>query len=316
MRRLQAMFGVRIVKVVSSFSLILLLAGAVFADDYATLRDKLETATPAQARRVLSDAPISETDTDLSKAVQDLQNPQSQASAITALKRVKSLLDLRVIATRPSASSQADPRSQAVAIKSSPLYRDEGITDDSNWLAKAFERLAKLFQRKPPKLNIAAPAAGGAQALIVIVWILLAALVVTFLVLVLREVSIRKRAKRKAKAMLDDDEPDRTLDEWLTLSDQLTREGRYREAVRALYLSCLLKFDETKVSRFIRGETNWEHLGRINASPKKPQEIDFLPPTKAFDRVWYGHHVRGIEDVDEFKGWYDKITQALAGVRP
>ena len=146
-------------------------------------------------------------------------------------------------------------------------------------------------------------------------WCLLGALVCLFGYFAIRQFVWKRGAKRKAKAMLEDDKPDRSLDEWLALANQLTGEGRYREAVRALYLSCLLKFDEHNVARFIRGETNWEHLDRIQQSVRRPEELDFLGPTKAFDMIWYGMHVRGVEDVDQFRMWYAQINEALAGVR-
>ncbi|HWA84414.1 MAG TPA: DUF4129 domain-containing protein, partial [Fimbriimonadaceae bacterium] len=110
-----------------------------------------------------------------------------------------------------------------------------------------------------------------------------------------------------------DDEPERTLDEWLELSSSYERDGKYREAVRALYLACLLKFDERNVARFLRSQTNWEHLARIETSPKKPAGLDFRTPTQAFDRIWYGYKVRGPIDVAEFRAWYGDVTRALQG---
>jgi hypothetical protein len=147
--------------------------------------------------------------------------------------------------------------------------------------------------------------------LIPVVWVILAGLLLAFIVFAVRFVSFSKSKKRKAKAVLEEDEPERTLDEWLALADAHEREGRFREAVRALYLACLLKFDERNVARFIRSQTNWEHLARIESSPKLPVGLDFRAATKAFDQVWYGHKVRGRADVDEFRAWYLSVTEGL-----
>ena len=111
--------------------------------------------------------------------------------------------------------------------------------------------------------------------------------------------------------MLEDDEPERSLDEWLAEADTLQAQGRYREAVRALYLASLLRFDEARVARFQRGQTNWEHLTRIEASPTMPKDLDFRATTRLFDRIWYGRIVRGKEDVDQFRAWYLNITNTL-----
>jgi len=116
--------------------------------------------------------------------------------------------------------------------------------------------------------------------------------------------------------MLEQDEPERTLDEWLDMANKLTADGKYREAVRCLYLACLLRFDEHLVARFDRGQTNWEHLARIRASSRMPIGLDFESPTKRFDTIWYGHRTRGLSDVDQFKDWYGRITEALAGAKP
>jgi hypothetical protein len=140
---------------------------------------------------------------------------------------------------------------------------------------------------------------------------LLVAAVIFFLVLAFRHFSWKKTLKRKSSALLEEDEPERSADEWLRLAEGLSLQGRYREAVRCLYLACLLRIDEAKVARFIRSETNWEHLARIQASAKRPPSLDILAPTRAFDQIWYGHRVRGEADVDQFKIWYEEVVASL-----
>jgi hypothetical protein len=123
----------------------------------------------------------------------------------------------------------------------------------------------------------------------------------------------KQRLQRRASTLLEDSEPERSLDEWLELADRLESEGRYREAVRALYLACLLRFDEALVARFDRGQTNWEHLYRIEQSARKPEGLDFRTPTNLFDRVWYGYQGKGAEEVGLFRQWYLRITESLQG---
>jgi len=210
---------------------------------------------------------------------------------------------------------------KAKEIKASPIYRDTGNVSQSNWIGRAFERLgewlSKPFSKGSSSLNPATLNAPSLNAR-VFLWImggLLASLIIVFLIFVIRQVNWTRTLRRKATALLGEDEPDRNVDEWLNLAEALTKQGRYREAVRCLYLATLLRFDEANVARFIRSETNWEHLARIQASPNRPADIDFLPPTQAFDLIWYGQRVRGIEDVDQFRIWYGQASKSLMGAR-
>jgi hypothetical protein len=174
--------------------------------------------------------------------------------------------------------------------------------------------LIDLLPKRGPTTGFQLPQTSIPGWIVPAMWFLIGGIILTFGYFVFRHFTWKRALTRKAKAVLEEDEPERTLDEWLTLEDEHVAAGRYREAVRAMYLSCLLKFDEAGVARFIRGETNWEHLARISASAKKPESVDFRPPTQSFDRVWYGFHVKGIEDVEVFRSWYGQITEALRNV--
>lgn len=195
---------------------------------------------------------------------------------------------------------------------SSPLYRDSGARSSSNWLSKALESIAEALRGRGqtdvpnlPNTNLG----GLGQGLIYLIWGLLGAAIVAFLYFSLRHFSWRAKLKRRARAVLDDDEPDRTLDEWLKEADELERQGKYREAVRALYLASLMRFDEARIARFVRGETNWEHYRRIERNAQRLDGLDFREPTREFDRVWYGMDVRGASDVAMFRSWYQAITR-------
>lgn len=218
---------------------------------------------------------------------------------------------MRVLADQGSST-------KATRIKnSSPLYRDAGTQGESSWLGKAFERIGNLFKGKQPEVD---PDLSGANLgnlssfFIGLAWFLLATVVGACIFFAVKHFKWRSKLKRQAVAILQDDEPDRSLDEWLSLADQLELEGRHREAVRALYLAILLRFDEYNVARFDRRQTNWEHLHRIVASPKLPTGIDFLTPTKAFDLIWYGFKVNGSEDVTKFRNWYTEVVSLLQKV--
>jgi hypothetical protein len=231
--------------------------------------------------------------------------------------QLRKVVQARIDAIRIAKCLDRSISERARKIKSdSSLYRDTGAMAGSNWLAKAFEALARLFKRSRPRdlPNINAPSVGGlGQILVYMVWLVLGILLGAFLYFAIRHFSWRRQLRIKARSVLGDDEPDYSLDEWLEQADLLEAQGKYREAVRALYLACLLRFDDARIARFVRGETNWEHLKRIEASRLKPEGLEFREPTRTFDRIWYGMDVRGKDDVDLFRNWYRAVTAATHG---
>ncbi|MBX3118744.1 MAG: DUF4129 domain-containing protein [Fimbriimonadaceae bacterium] len=314
MKRWPKMFGAPIVAVVLSFSLC---AVAFGQDAYQKAIDKAKVAKTADDYDAiytdLNSAKL--VDESLEYYFQDAIDGDSEPDDKTREGLIERLELRQKLAQKPQESKDS-PKEQASTIKKNPLYKDSGLQDSSNWMGKAFERIADLFRRRP-QANINAPNVntGGlgdlGRLLIYLVIGILAAILLYFIALALRHARWKSGLKRKAKAMLEDDEPERTLDEWLQQADELAAQGRYREAVRALYLASLLKFDEYGVARFERGETNWEHLARIRKSPRLPSGLDFEPATRKFDQVWYGFRVDGLIDVGHFRAWYQDITQKL-----
>lgn len=307
MKPWRAMSGGQIAKIVSSFSCLALFLLVQAGESYRDLqRDLARPNADKEIQRIFARYPnLLAQDGDLADAVEYFDDEYS-------LKDLQSLVEIRAVS-----EEAVDPgiQAKAKAVKASPLYRDPGIQDKSNWLDGAMKRLRDLLKRSPNSPNVNLPNAAMPGWIIPGFWILLGLAVLVFAYFALRHFQWKGALRRKAKAVLEDDEPDRTLDEWLTMADQYAAEGKYREAVRAMYLSCLLKFDEAGVARFVRGETNWEHLRRIQASPKRPEPLTFLEPTQAFDRIWYGFHVNGVSDYEQFRFWYQSVTDALTAVK-
>lgn len=248
------------------------------------------------------------------RQVERVERPGATQADVDRLKR---MVRLRALAERKADDPKGDPAAEVGKIKANPTFMDPGQSKSSNWTAKPFERLGdwldRFFRRPPPDLPAAAPPSGFGQVLVVVVWVLLGAAVVAFLIWAGKTFSwrIAKRKRKIAAGMLEEDEPERTADEWLDQADELERQGRFREAVRCLYLACLVRLDEANVARFIRSETNWEHLHRIHASPRRPAGFDFTQPTRTFDIVWYGHVTRGQPDVAEFREIYTNLCDLL-----
>lgn len=220
---------------------------------------------------------------------------------------------LERLQTHPVASDSV--QKTAAKIKTDPRYNERLEGKSANWVARSFENLRKLLTRPatnrtpsqiaPPNLSILG------WIIIGLGWTALAIAILAFLYFVVRFFQWRGKLAKRARAVLDEDEPDRTLDEWLALANDYEQRGMYREAVRCLYLASLMKFDEHHVAFFDRGQTNWEHLARIEASSRLPLGLQFRQPTQDFDQIWYGFRVNGTIDVAKFRAYYQDVVEQL-----
>lgn len=218
----------------------------------------------------------------------------------------------------PSQSDSAKTTKSIKEILSQRKYNDSGVLQKRNWFASSANRIQEalkkffdgLFNRNAPEINVS-PVAPG--ALSVAIWILFGLALISFFIWAILQIGKRsQRLRRTTNAgLFDENEPARTADEWLVKSDELAALGKYREAVRCLYIASLVRFDEANVARLIRHETNWEHLRRIETSARLPFGIDFRTATQMFDSIWYGFKSNGISDVDDFRRIYLDICQKL-----
>ncbi len=310
------MYGVRAARVGFSISLLLAVV-ASWAMTHEEMLERLESArTPDQVRAALDQARTSlETDDEFWEQFDRVEPNDSNPEQ---LDRLKAMLRTRIVAERVAPATTGDPAQVAREIKRNPVYYDPGVARSSNWISRAFQRLGEWLERiRMPERKINAPeipsAPGWGNVLIPIVWFVLGAGVLAFLIWAARTFGwkIAKR-KKKIAGLLEEDEPERTADEWLVRAGELESEGRHREAVRCLYLACLVRIDEANVARFVRSETNWEHLARIDVSPRKPSTLDFRTPTQRFDLIWYGFLTQGAPDVEDFRNIYRSLCEILS----
>lgn len=305
------MCGVRIARLVFSFS-VWLLGVLIMANGLDELKAQLKAA---ESREQLDAVLAQIADGDYPPTLKEYAGSrQARSQEPSIVKRtLLASIEIAMQGESPAAPAETSAIADAKSIVSRPAFRDAGVARESNWLSRAWKRVLDMLptrnlqDREQPNINLSGPP----KWVDYLLFALLAAGAVTLLVVISRMISFRRALRRRVSAMLEEDEPDRTLDEWLTLADQLEREGRYREGVRCLYLACLLRCDEAGVARFQRSETNWEHLARIHRSSQRPPELDLRGSTSLFDRVWYGHQVRGKEDLEEMRGHYVAISEIL-----
>jgi len=234
-------------------------------------------------------------------------------------------LDNLVALDQASQGKVTDAQAEASKIVSRPEYHDTGVSSNKNWLSLTMERAGKAINEWLSDLwrkmfgdgrGAEMPSSGfGTMNFQPLVWGVLIAGLLGFAYYAITKFRWTFSRRVKAGGLLAEDEPDRTADEWISRSEELSANKQYREAVRCLYLACLVRFDEANVMRFRRGETNWEHLYRFDDSPRRPTNIDLKWATKAFDIIWYGHRTQGQPDVDKFREFYDQVVEATRRVK-
>ena len=284
----------------------LALACLAGAGPYAKLETRLKGAKSSAIEEEVRRSGLDQEDPKLAELLDASGKSKSQrATAVKDYVSMRSLFETN----RPKTTVTS-----IRGIKKSGLYRKATDEGGDNWVKRAIERIrfnVKLPDQKPPPRL---PGIDGLGFLVYIVWGLLAILVGVLLFLAIRYFhwKVQRQRNFRSTAMIEDDEPERTLDEWLELASRLESEGRFREAVRCLYVACLLRFDEHRVARFDRTQTNWEHYRRVLASPTNPKEFDLLGPTTDFDHIWYGFRPTSAVEVQRFRASYQDLTRLLA----
>lgn len=214
------------------------------------------------------------------------------------------------------------PEERVKEILSNPIYHDQTSAEKNSWLNDAletlFRKIGDWFSNLMPKGGPSGGMMGGVPVVTnLVIWVLVAA-VAAFFIFMIASIAYKKRKAETAAnegGLLEDDEVNRSADEWLTQADKLANEGRFREAVRCLYLASLIRLDEARILRFERHETNWEHLYRYKDAPGRLPAFDLTPLTQQFDQIWYGFNTEGMPDVVWFRSEYQILLDAIRGAK-
>lgn len=301
-------------------SLFLIASIAAWTDELTDFRAKLNDAKNVEQIATLFDsAPLEVTDYGV-----DWIRKEKHRSFIEVKDETLAIVDAVIVNQRALKTNGQvkDPNAAAAAIIKNPTYSDQGAMGDKNWLSQSLDNLGEgigkffadlLKDRRGPSGNSSVLGGlGGLSFLVPIVQGILILLLVIGLILVILAIRRSPRFKKKsAGGILEDDEPDRTADEWLDEAARLEALNQIREACRCLYIACLVRFDEAQVARFDRGQTNWEHQRRIEFSPNMITGMTFREATQKFDLVWYGHKFDR-EDLEFFRAEYKSILEKAA----
>ncbi len=258
------------------------LSGIGRAETFRDLKAETVGLSDSQALKVFQGSALVLKNPELRSLVTEAKG--STSSGNPSMRRLRAEVSLRS-SFEKNAPKNADD--QAKQLSSSFAYNSND-EKSSNWVQKAFSRFhLNLPEFSSPRRSIGS---GRAIASIAnyILWTVLALALIAFLTFATIAFSRLGKQRRVARALLDESDPELTGSEWLESGDALLAQAKYREAVRAFYLASLIKIDDLGISRFIRSETNWNHLFRYDKSIHRPTGLDFRPQTQLFDQIWYG----------------------------
>ncbi len=248
---------------------------------------------------------------------------KSDSVSSSDLKKLQQEILNTNVPTGTSNIPVSEPATQAKEILSNPLYRESlDTTKGESWLGKALENLfekigdwfSNMFKSKESSPSIGGLGAG--EFIIQGIIVILIAILIGFLIFMIAQIRLKKKSSIVGEeGLVSDEEAKRSADQWIREADRLAADGLFREAIRCLYLACLIRMDEQRVLRFERHETNWEHLLRFRDLPTKPGGFDLLPATQKFDLAWYGLVPQAQSDVDWFKEEYQQLLNGLRQAR-
>jgi hypothetical protein len=166
--------------------------------------------------------------------------------------------------------------------------------------------------------------AGGSGGLSFLGWMLLAGLALAVVVagVVLywtspkrRTSSVRRRMDAGTVDSSDDNDARQIIDGspaalWRQ-ADALAGEGRFRDAVRMVYLAVLALLHRQHLIRFEPTRTNGEYLRQVRLSEQAPPQLheSFEQLTLRFETAWYGEHSCEGDDYRSCRALADEIEQ-------
>ncbi len=205
-------------------------------------------------------------------------------------------------------------RERASEILERPEFR-EFADDRARGLREAMSRFIEwvldrlLHQRDPPDtsmgrgLSIPMPPA----SFFLIVGGLLVALLLGYLI------ASRMRERRGAQTVAGadagerDDPRERAPEAHLDDAATLAAGGRFRDALRSLYLATLVALDRRRMISFDPALTNWQYIRQM---PRGAVRSDFASFTRLFDYKWYGEEETTERDYLACRALADRLCNA------
>jgi hypothetical protein len=175
---------------------------------------------------------------------------------------------------------------------------------------------------------VSVPAASGG-GLSFLGWLLLGglavAVVVVGVILYLNSPRAPRKPKPETVAGTEKREPESDARQVLEESpaslwrqaETLAGEGRFRDAVRILYLAVLALLHRQHFIRFEPTRTNGEYVRQVRLSEQSPLELHepFARMTHQFEMTWYGERPCESDDYRACRNLADEVQQLAGGAR-
>ncbi len=129
------------------------------------------------------------------------------------------------------------------------------------------------------------------------------------------EIQIAERTLPATPDLRDEDIKADALpaDGWLNMARDLLEKGELRMALRAFYLATLAGLAEHGMLTIAKHKSNRDYEQELHRRGHEKQDIlgIFSSLRTCFDRVWYGMHEVGPEDVHKFAREQEKMMESL-----
>lgn len=164
-----------------------------------------------------------------------------------------------------------------------------------------------------PKINLLPDnfkISSGASLILKIIGILILALFVIIIVFFVRK---NIRSSKKVKEDMDAELLSILKDsnEVEQRAFAFSQEGNYRQALRFLYLSTLIKFNEVEIIRIDKAKTNRQYVNEVRLVAQNLNEI-FTDFTSAFNEYWYGNKKLGLKQYEVLQETYISIKKVIS----
>jgi len=100
-----------------------------------------------------------------------------------------------------------------------------------------------------------------------------------------------------------------TADQWRAQATEAARLQDFRSACRALYMSCLRRFDEKSIIPFSSARTNYEYYLALHN--QKALQIPFRGLANIFDALWFGDCPAGDDEYQRSLAYLDQIEASI-----
>lgn len=102
-----------------------------------------------------------------------------------------------------------------------------------------------------------------------------------------------------------------TAADWRKQAEQLARQGQFKEASRAIYLSLLRQLHETGVIPFAAHKTNYEYLQMLSGSGHLQLQSAFRQIVMPFENIWFGNLQASDSDYHQMSRDLDQLVLQL-----